>query len=69
MFSVYVIIFEVLIVILFGAFIRLDSATLDNVDYLIGSIVLLLGKYNVIQDLQWFQQLESLFHGQASHIY
>jgi hypothetical protein len=44
MFSVYVIIFEIIIVILFGAFIRLDTANLDNIDYFIGSLVFLLGK-------------------------
>ena len=43
MFSVYVIVFECLMIIFFGAFVRLDTSSLSSIDYFSGSLVFLLG--------------------------
>lgn len=49
MFSVYVIVFECIIIIFFGAFVRLNTVTLTNIDSFTGSLALLLGKQYLIQ--------------------
>lgn len=43
MFSVYVIVFECVIIIFFGAFVRLNDALLTNISNFTGSLVLILG--------------------------
>lgn len=43
MFSVYVLVFEVIIIIFFAAFVRIKDFTLDYLEYFTGSLVLLFG--------------------------